>query len=195
MLAELTVCLCCCCQQEEISHCAAGVRWLKYLFELARNLQGAQPLQQQSNSHAGQQQTSSSQQQQQQQLEAEQHSAASCGAGGTAAAATSDDAGASASAAAVNGGGAAAATNGHCSCSNGGEGGSCAELDWVADALQHSSVEAWFHSLIRRHFKGSLKVGTCGAYMCGACMLCCLWRMAPEGHSFSAGYWHCLDAG
>jgi hypothetical protein len=28
----------------------------------------------------------------------------------------------------------------------------------VADALQHSSVEAWFHSLIRRHFKGNLKV-------------------------------------
>jgi hypothetical protein len=29
----------------------------------------------------------------------------------------------------------------------------------VSDALQHDSVEAWFHSLIRRHFKGNLKVG------------------------------------
>jgi hypothetical protein len=62
-----------------------------------------------------------------------------------------------------DGGGAAAATNGHCSCSSGAERGSCHEPSWVADALQHSSVEAWFHSLIRRHFKGTLKVGSCGA--------------------------------
>lgn len=33
--------------------------------------------------------------------------------------------------------------------------------DWAMDALQFSSVECWFHALIRRHFKGSLKVGPC----------------------------------
>ena len=33
--------------------------------------------------------------------------------------------------------------------------------DWQADAVQYATVEEWFHALVRRHFKGSLKVCTC----------------------------------
>jgi hypothetical protein len=29
--------------------------------------------------------------------------------------------------------------------------------EWAAEARQHPTVEAWFHSLIRRHFFGRLK--------------------------------------
>lgn len=29
---------------------------------------------------------------------------------------------------------------------------------WQADATQYATVEEWFHSLVRTHFKGSLKV-------------------------------------
>ena len=30
--------------------------------------------------------------------------------------------------------------------------------DWQADAQRYSTVEEWFHALVRAHFKGSLKV-------------------------------------
>jgi hypothetical protein len=33
-----------------------------------------------------------------------------------------------------------------------------AAADWAAEAQKYDTVEAWFHSLIRSHFKGSLKV-------------------------------------
>jgi len=29
--------------------------------------------------------------------------------------------------------------------------------EWVRDALEHATVEAWFHALVRRHFHGPLK--------------------------------------
>lgn len=32
---------------------------------------------------------------------------------------------------------------------------------WVVEARRHPTVEAWFHSLIRGHFKGNLKVRVC----------------------------------
>jgi hypothetical protein len=81
--------------QEEITHCAAGVRWLSHLHALAQS--------------------------------------AHLPAAAAAAAAAAGEAGTSSS-----------------------------ENDvpqWVGDARQHASVEAWFHSLVRRHFHGSLKVG------------------------------------
>lgn len=53
----------------------------------------------------------------------------------------------------------AAVQNGAVEGSTGSDGTTVA--DWVTDALQFSSVESWFHALIRRHFKGSLKVGPC----------------------------------
>ena len=40
--------------------------------------------------------------------------------------------------------------------------------DWQADAQQYSTVEEWFHALVRAHFKGSLKV-------CSQDYTLCLW--------------------
>jgi Protein of unknown function (DUF455) len=31
--------------------------------------------------------------------------------------------------------------------------------DWLLDAARHATVQDWFHSLVRQHFKGNLKVG------------------------------------
>ena len=80
--------------QEEITHCAAGVRWLSHLHALAHSAQ-------------------------------------------------------------LPAAAAEAEAEGGPSGSNGGV------PQWAGEALQHASVEAWFHCLVRRHFHGSLKVGTC----------------------------------
>ena len=69
--------------QEEITHCAAGVRWLSHLHSLAHS------------QHSPAEEASSSQ---------------------------------------------------------------SLPVDWAAEARQHGSVQAWFHVLVRRHFRGSLKV-------------------------------------
>ena len=71
--------------EEEVSHCAAGVRWLRYLHALAHG--------------------------------------------------SGDGEGSSSSREAAGG------------CSG----------DWAAGARAHASVEAWFHSLVRSHFRGPLK--------------------------------------
>lgn len=38
--------------------------------------------------------------------------------------------------------------------------------DWQADAQQFNTVEDWFHALVRAHFKGSLKVRSMDYSMC-----------------------------
>ncbi|EFN58237.1 hypothetical protein CHLNCDRAFT_34378 [Chlorella variabilis] len=88
---------------EEISHCAAGVRWLKHLHRLAHDHDWEQQ-------QAQQQQAAGSQQQQAGSGQArEEQQAAS------------------------------------------------AIPEWAVEARRFPSVELWFHSLIRRHFRGPLK--------------------------------------
>lgn len=94
--------------QEEISHCAAGVRWLKHLHKVATSHQPAAAAAAVTDASGPDQQLH-----QQQQPDA------------------------------LNGSSTAAAAAG---------------ADWAADARKYNTVEAWFHSLIRSHFKGSLKV-------------------------------------
>jgi hypothetical protein len=98
--------------QEEISHCAAGVRWLKHLHKVATSSQlppGSTAAAAAAAGGGGKAETNSSTQQQQQQQ--------------------------------ANGSSTAAAA-----------------ADWAADARKYETVEEWFHSLIRSHFKGTLKV-------------------------------------
>jgi kynureninase len=103
------------CWQEEISHCAAGVRWLKHLHKVARSQQQLE--QAAAGAVAGAVGSTPQQQQQQQQQQSEALDGSSAGAKAAAAAA-----------------------------------------DWAVEAAKYESVEEWFHSLIRSHFKGSLKV-------------------------------------
>ncbi|WIA44075.1 hypothetical protein OEZ86_010433 [Tetradesmus obliquus] len=95
---------------EEISHCAAGVRWLKHLHKVATSHQPAAAAAAAVTDASGPDQ----QLHQQQQPDA------------------------------LNGSSTAAAA-------------AAAGADWAADARKYDTVEAWFHSLIRSHFKGSLK--------------------------------------
>ena len=85
--------------QEEITHCAAGVRWLKHLHSLA---------------HESQELASS--------------------------ASPAQDP--------ITGPGTASA--------------SAAGVPWMEEARQFPRVELWFHALVKKYFKGSLKV-CCGA--------------------------------
>ncbi len=85
--------------QEEITHCAAGVRWLSHLHKLAH--------------------------------ESPQTSLSHGAAQNEAAASTSDASEATTSGAAVL---------------------------WMEEARQYARVEQWFHALVKRYFKGSLKV-------------------------------------
>lgn len=107
--------------QEEISHCAAGVRWLRHLHQ-----------------HAQHQATTSSlaaAAAQPQRLEAvtlAEQPAASLQ---------------------------PQVQQGQPTCHNDvGQQAAAGNYDWVADAQQYDTVEQWFHALIRRHFKGNLKV-------------------------------------
>ena len=98
--------------QEEITHCAAGVRWLRYLHRLAHESAAA----------------------------AVSRPTAQQEAGGSAAGAP----------------GSAAASE--------------AAAPWMEDARQFPRVEQWFHSLVKRHFKGNLKVGSS---FCGITIAAC----------------------
>ena len=124
------------CPQEEIAHCAAGVRWLTYLHQQANaealnrkeqattvspdrrqqcngtSAEVSQDCEEQSNVDAvtSQLQTHSLQQ-------------SPCGTFKSAKCSTRDD------------------------------------HEWMKHARQYSTVEEWFHALVRTHFKGSLKVG------------------------------------
>lgn len=89
--------------QEEITHCAAGVRWLKYLHTLAHESAEVDI------SHSA--------------VEPEDGSSTADASGGTTA--------------------------------------STAVAPWMEDARQFPRVEQWFHSLVKRYFKGNLKVGPC----------------------------------
>lgn len=82
----------CGCAQEEITHCAAGVRWLTYLHSLA-------------------------------------HETCSTASVGDSSSTTQE---------------------------HGSAGDDSPE--WMVEARQHSSVETWFHELVGKHFRGSLKV-------------------------------------
>lgn len=116
---------------EEISHCAAGVRWLKHLHSVAHNHdwgqaqhaqrgheEGGQQQQQQQQLEAVDQQTGLKQQQQQQEAVDQET--------------VSQQQQASVAAGAVI-------------------------PPWAAEARGFSSVELWFHALIRRHFHGLFK--------------------------------------
>ena len=94
-------CLKCGVLQEEITHCAAGVRWLRYLHTLAHGLAGADIDQSAVKPEAG-------------------------------------------SSIADASGGATTST---------------ADAPWMEEARQFPKVEQWFHSLVKRYFKGNLKVG------------------------------------
>jgi ribosomal protein L16 Arg81 hydroxylase len=103
--------------QEEISHCAAGVRWLKHLHKVAT----FQPPSDQTAAAAaadagGQTETNGSTEQQQQQQSQKSNGSIISAAAAAAAA------------------------------------------DWATDARKYETVEEWFHSLIRSHLKGTLKV-------------------------------------
>uniref|UniRef100_A0A383VR75 DUF455-domain-containing protein n=1 Tax=Tetradesmus obliquus TaxID=3088 RepID=A0A383VR75_TETOB len=95
---------------EEISHCAAGVRWLKHLHKVATSHQPAAAAAAVTDASGPDQQLH--QQQQPDALNSSSTAAAAAAAAGA---------------------------------------------DWAADARKYDTVEAWFHSLIRSHFKGSLK--------------------------------------
>ncbi|GFR40466.1 hypothetical protein Agub_g1027 [Astrephomene gubernaculifera] len=164
---------------EEISHCAAGVRWIRYLYDVAH---GRRPPAPPADADA--------------QVEAEAEAeatplpaASTNGAAAAAAAAGDADAPGGLSArlrelgvgtssacgeeGAGGGGGdttAAAtstastsplppsATTGPAAAAPAAGGGAEeASAAWVADARRHVSVEAWFHSLVRAHFWGGLK--------------------------------------
>ncbi|CAL5219313.1 g1122 [Coccomyxa viridis] len=85
--------------KEEITHCAAGVRWLKYLHTLAHESAEVDI------SHSA--------------VEPEDGSSTADASGGTTA--------------------------------------STAVAPWMEDARQFPRVEQWFHSLVKRYFKGNLK--------------------------------------
>ena len=118
---------------EEISHCAAGVRWLKHLHRVALE-------------HDWQQQGQQGQQQGQQ-----QQAASSAAAGGAAAAAAAE------AAAPVSSESQQQQQQQQPQTLEQGEQPPSAVPEWAAEARQHPTVEAWFHSLIRRHFFGRLK--------------------------------------
>ncbi|KAL4858499.1 hypothetical protein ACK3TF_001468 [Chlorella vulgaris] len=119
---------------EEISHCAAGVRWLKHLHSVAHNHdwgqvqqaqrgheEGGQQQQQQQQLEAVDQQTGLKQQQQQQQQQEAVNQQS-----------VSQQQQASVAAGAVI-------------------------PPWAAEARGFPSVKLWFHALIRRHFHGLFK--------------------------------------
>jgi hypothetical protein len=139
------------------------VRWLKYLFQLAHEqqqqsqqelqLQEQQQLQsqlqeQQHEQHELPQGQQQEQQQQQHKQQLEQHDLPSGQQQQPELPVATPHAPAAAD---------APATGHACSC-NGKAGAAQVAGDWVSDARQHSSVESWFQSLVRRHFKGNLKV-------------------------------------
>lgn len=116
-----------------MSHCAAGVRWLRYLHARA---QGEQQEQRQPGGAAptGHDSIAASEA-----AASAAHALASCSITADVAASGDTAAGTAAS------GGAAAA---------GGEG-------WAAHARRYPCVEEWFHALVRENFWGPLKVHAC----------------------------------
>jgi hypothetical protein len=113
--------------QEEISHCAAGVRWLRHLHKVATT---SQPPSDPTAAAAGA-------------GAAEAAAAAAAAAGGQAEANGSTEQQQQQQVQQSNGSSMPAAA---------------AAADWAADARKYETVEEWFHSLIRSHFKGTLKV-------------------------------------
>ncbi|KAL4447275.1 hypothetical protein ABPG77_007308 [Micractinium sp. CCAP 211/92] len=113
---------------EEISHCAAGVRWLKHLHQVAHDTDWGQAAAQAGELQAGGAASAAQQQQQPeqgQQQEAQQHPAQQGQAAG------SGDADQQAG---------------------------CESMPaWAAEARRHARVEEWFHALVRAHFFGPLK--------------------------------------
>lgn len=117
-LLALLPCLCCV-AQEEVSHCAAGVRWLKHLHKVAKSQQAAAAAEAPADK---------------QQITTGSHSSSS----------TAQQC--------------STANNTHQHPGDGSAVAAAADDDWPADAQQYDTVEEWFHALIRRHFKGNLKV-------------------------------------
>lgn len=116
---------------EEISHCAAGVRWLRHLHTLAHSMGSAA--------------------QQAQQGESE----AAAAAGATAALERLEVGGVEG---ACQGAAAAAGGEACAACSRGGAAASCEAQpggvpDWAVEARRYPTVELWFHALIRKHFR------------------------------------------
>lgn len=171
--------------QEEIAHCAAGVRWLTYLHTQAltaahgqehdtnQQLQSVTLAQPCSSSDTSTRSSSRPQQSSNLALDV-QHKLTACRPseqiGSTACstlAANGMSVTESAQAAATvmqtrhDGHKAHAASEpeatGSFSQAAKGNSGRMALHDWQADAVKYATVEEWFHSLVRAHFKGSLK--------------------------------------
>ena len=159
------------CVQEEVNHCAAGVRWIKYLYDVAHGRRAPDPLA----DTEGEQQT----QQQPQQQEGADASVGTLAAK-LAELGVSSGANGSGSSVGANGSqgdegeakegrsGPPAPGNGDSGSTDDGTGagggrgaGDKDELSWVSDARRYGSVEEWFHSLVRSHFWGALKVCVC----------------------------------
>ena len=161
---------------EEISHCAAGVRWLRHLHAVAHSMQpgrgangsgsgsgsGSAPG---SGSGASGPEASRSLESSLQGLAlgsaaegcrgAAAAAAESCGASGgnaRACAACASGAACEAGCASNSGGGGEAGAAAETCCAEG-EGGEAGLPEWAAEARRHPTVEAFFHSLIRAHFR------------------------------------------
>ncbi|KXZ42072.1 hypothetical protein GPECTOR_210g415 [Gonium pectorale] len=134
---------------EEVSHCAAGVRWIRYLYDVAHGRrQPAPPADPPA--------------------EAEAVAEAGSSASASAAAAAGDASGAESGRAAAALGALSLAAErdrtAEAEASGVGEregdradGVAARVASWREDALRYDSVEAWFHSLVRSHFWGALK--------------------------------------
>lgn len=157
--------------QEEISHCAAGVQWLNYLHQSAGNVQREE----QEAGNSGQLIAASATVDEAVDGEQQDQPEAVCSPGVQKAGAERNTAAAAAAA--------LGAATGPSSCCAGvsvpvddadnmhqGIDGA-SSYDWRQDAQQHATVEDWFHSLVRGHFKGSLKVRLHVSRMYCACLL------------------------
>lgn len=124
------------CLQEEIAHCAAGVKWLTYLYQQAN----AQPLGQEAevSTVKPQMQTGN--------CAASARNGSACEEPGSIGAMSSQLQSHSIQHAQPH-------------AAESADGVQNASYEWQKDARQHSTVEEWFHALVRAHFKGSLKVG------------------------------------
>ncbi|GIL47801.1 hypothetical protein Vafri_3912 [Volvox africanus] len=127
---------------EEISHCGAGVRWIKYLYGVAH---GAQDPPSEPAKVAGTDtEADGTVEGQLARLQVEEGGAAPQETGSAENCCQSRD-------------------HGHCadgvcgSSDSDPQLSSTASSSWMADARKYGSVEAWFHSLVRAHFWGALK--------------------------------------
>jgi hypothetical protein len=158
--------------QEEVTHCAAGVRWLKYLYDVAKGerkpdsaVDAASGMAAPASADAGPKAAASTR------TDAASAccvgSARAAGEAGTAVAEAAEGLAeqmAAAGLAKSNGAGQAESSGAVGAesrdaglASSSGTGGAWEEQAWVTEARRFASVEAWFHSLVRRHFYGTLR--------------------------------------